>query len=146
MMDIAADPKAFVVPAEADRMGTPLAVFGNRILVKTSSRDTGGAFCVMVGRTEPMQGPRFTCTTSTTSVGTCWRGVSCSRWMARKSTAVPATLSLRGGVRGTGFRTSARRRTRTAGTSWQHVDRAHPGIRGGARPAKIQVTRSLEDR
>jgi len=57
MMDIAADPKAFVVPAEADRMGTPLAVFGNRILVKTSSRDTGGAFCVMVGRTEPMQGP-----------------------------------------------------------------------------------------
>jgi mannose-6-phosphate isomerase-like protein (cupin superfamily) len=37
--------------------GRPVHVLGNEVIIKISSRDTGGAFTVFEGQTGPMQGP-----------------------------------------------------------------------------------------
>jgi mannose-6-phosphate isomerase-like protein (cupin superfamily) len=49
-----ATPKAFSVEAGK---GRPVHVLGNDVIVKISSRDTGGAFTVFEGRTRPLAGP-----------------------------------------------------------------------------------------
>ena len=48
---------AFVVKPGADHIGGPLWVTGNDILVKVSSKDTGGAFTIFEGHTPPLAGP-----------------------------------------------------------------------------------------
>jgi quercetin dioxygenase-like cupin family protein len=45
---------AFVVERGS---GRPIHVLGNDVIVKISSRDTGGAFTVFEGRTRPLAGP-----------------------------------------------------------------------------------------
>lgn len=47
----------FVVAPEEDRLGGPLHIVGDEILIKISSRDTGGAFTVFEGRVGPRLGP-----------------------------------------------------------------------------------------
>jgi quercetin dioxygenase-like cupin family protein len=37
--------------------GHPIHVLGNEVIVKVSTRDTGGAFTVFEGRTAPLEGP-----------------------------------------------------------------------------------------
>lgn len=37
--------------------GRPVHVLGNELVIKISSRDTGGAFAVFEGRTQPLGGP-----------------------------------------------------------------------------------------
>ena len=49
-----ADRDGFVVEAGC---GRAIHVLGNDVIVKVSSRDTGGAFTVFEGRTAPLQGP-----------------------------------------------------------------------------------------
>jgi quercetin dioxygenase-like cupin family protein len=47
-------PTAFrITPGE----GRPVHVLGNDLLIKISSKDTGGAFTVFEGRTQPLAGP-----------------------------------------------------------------------------------------
>ena len=56
-VEVQSENAAFVVRAGADHVGGPLDVLGNDILVKISSKDTGGAFAVFEGHTPPLAGP-----------------------------------------------------------------------------------------
>jgi mannose-6-phosphate isomerase-like protein (cupin superfamily) len=48
---------AFVVEPGGDRLEGPLYVVGDDVWVKISSQDSNGAFAVMEGRTQSLQGP-----------------------------------------------------------------------------------------
>ena len=58
--EIAAQPRpeqAFITHPGDDRAPDPLNVFGHRLTVKVSSRDTGGDFAIMEDLTPPLSGP-----------------------------------------------------------------------------------------
>lgn len=47
----------FLVTGEESRVGQPLNIFGDTVVIKVSGQDTGGKYSVMTGETPPLGGP-----------------------------------------------------------------------------------------